>query len=139
MSPPIDPALRTPQADVEDRMGIVPLEELLSERDALVRQVAPLRAKHGPFGTWDDLRRIYRAAQAQKIRAQALLDGKKTTEGAVEDAANSEDGYVAFVAQGTSEKAEWAILENRIQGINDQINRGQAIARFLSAEIGLQR
>ena len=66
-----------------------------------------------------------------------LLDGE--SEGWLEDAALADGGYADFVAKGTQDKAEWTILENRIQGINDQINRGQAIARYLSAELGLAK
>ena len=118
-------------------MGLVPLEELLAERDELVRQVAPLRALHGPGGTWDDMRRMERSRLAPRIRAIAVRDEKKLTEAAIDDAALSDLDYAAFVAAGTREKAAYYELEARIQGIEFTINRGQAIARYLAAEVHL--
>lgn len=135
----IDPALRTPQMEIQDRMGIDPLEELLSERDALVKQVAPLRARHGSFGTFDALRKVELATIAASLRAQAVLDGRKVTEAGLDEAAHADPRYIQFVTTATLEKAEWAILENRIQGVNDTINRGNVVGRFLAQEAGLQR
>lgn len=133
------PPVRTYLGDVESRMGIQPLEELLAERDELVQQVAPLRARHGPFGSYSDLRKIELAQIAQVLRLQAMRDSVKQTEAALDEAAHADARYVAFVVQATKEKAEWAMLENRVQGINDTINRGQAIARFLASEAALAR
>lgn len=125
--------------DIETRMGLVPIDELLAERDALVERVKELRAKHGPYGTFESLRKIELASIAQSIRAKAVGAEKKLTEAAIDDAAHADSRYIAFIAQATSERAEWAVLENRIQGIDDTINRGQAIARYLSAEVTLAR
>lgn len=131
--------LHTPMADVEQRMQLVPVEELLGERDVLVKKVADLRARHGAFGTYNDLRKILLATIAQTIRAAALRDSVKWTEAAIEDLAHADPRYVEFVTTATKERAEWAILENTIQGIADTINRGQAVARFLSSEVALAR
>src|SRR6266576_881099 len=110
--------------DIETRMGLVPLDELLSERDGLIEQVKVLRAKHGPYGTFEALRKIELASIAQAKRAGAVGAGIKVTEGAIEDASLSDERYFAFVTQATTERAQWAVLENRIQGIDDTINRG---------------
>lgn len=126
-------------SDSEFRIGIVPIETLLAERQEMVTKVAPLRAMHGSFGTWEALRKIELSRAAMMARAKAVADGQKITEAAIDALAHTADGYVEFVTKGTYEKAEWAVLEDRIQGINDAINRGQAIARYLSAEVGLAR
>jgi hypothetical protein len=118
-------------------MGLQPLEELLAERDVLVRKVADLRARHGAFGTYNDLRKIKLSAIAQLIRAKALRDRIKVTGPMVEDAAHADPRYVEFVTTATMERAQWAILENHIQGIDETIMRGQAIARFVSNETRL--
>lgn len=127
----------TPTGDVENRMGIQPIEELLAERDTLVQQVAPLRARHGPFGTWDALRKIHLSASAAVVRAKA--GDTKVTEASIDQAAHTHPDYVAFVQEGTQEKADWIVLENKIQAIADTINRGQAVARYLSSEVSLAR
>jgi hypothetical protein len=41
------------------------------------------------------------------------------------------------VTRATQEKAEWIVLENRITGINDTIQRGNVIGRYLAAELHL--
>lgn len=130
---------RTPMQDVQDRMGISSIEELLAERDILVREVAYLRSRHGPGGVYTDLRKIKLALIAAKIRAEVLRDGKKITDGTVDDLAHADPAYIAFVAQATDEKADWAIKENQIDGITETINRGQVVGRFLAMELGLSK
>lgn len=124
-------------SDHEERAGVEPLVVLLAERDALVHEVAPLRAEHGPGGTWDALRKVQLSTVAMKLRAEAIAGGTKVTEAYLETAAHADSDYVRFVTDGTLAKAKWAELENRIQGVNDQINRGQALLRFLAAEVSL--
>jgi hypothetical protein len=135
----VSSAALTTMGEIESRIGIPPLEELLAERDHFVQQVAPLRARHGPFGSYNDLRKIELAQIAQVLRLQAMRDSVKQTEAALDEAAHADPRYVAFVVQATKEKAEWAILENQIQGIEDTINRGQAVARFAAMETALAR
>jgi hypothetical protein len=119
-------------------MGLQPLEELLAEREILVKKVADLRARHGSFGTYADLRKIKLATIAQMVRAKATKDNeKKLTAAEVDDRAHCHTAYVDFVITSTRERAEWAVLENQIQGIDETIMRGQAIARFLAAEAKL--
>lgn len=133
----IRPAV-TPTAEVETRMGLQPIEELLAEREVLVKKVADLRARHGSFGTYGDLRKIKLATIAQLVRAKAVKDGEgKLTAAEVDDRAHCHPAYVDFVIQSTKERAEWAVLENQIQGIDETIMRGQAVARFVSNETRL--
>src|SRR5436190_10467011 len=122
---------RTSMAELEAKMGIPPLEGLLAERDELVAQVARLRARHGPFGTWDSERKIALEQAAAIIRAQSALEQRKVTESAIAEGSHTAPSYVDFVAMSVSEKADWIILENRIQGIEDTLLRANAIARYL--------
>lgn len=121
------------------RLGIVPLEGLLAERDALVKQVAPLRAKYGSFGTWDSIRKIELAKLAGIIRAKALESGKRLSNDEVDDLSHADPRYQDFVIEATRQRGEWTILENRISGIEETINRGQVIGRFLANEVGISR
>ena len=130
---------RTSMAELEAKMGIPPLEGLLAERDELVQQVARLRARHGSFGTWDAERKIALEQAAAVIRAQSALEQKKVTEAALDEAAHTTGNYVDFITASISEKADWIILENRIQGIEDTLLRANAIARYLSSEMMLTR
>lgn len=126
-------------AEIESRMGIPPLEGLLAERDELVTKAAGLRAKHGPFGSFDALRKIEWCKIATLLRAEALTTGTKMTESALEQAAHADPRYIDFVVQATQEKADWAVAENRINSIADTILRANAIARYLSSEVMLTR
>lgn len=130
---------RTPFGDLEARIGLVPIESLLAERDTLVQQVAELRARHGAFGTYDALRKVQLATIAAKLRAQALATGTKVTEASLDEAAHASPEYADFITQMTEEKAAWAIQENRITSISDTIQRGNVIGRFLASELGLSR
>lgn len=134
-----DPALRTPQADVEEKLGVIAVEELLAERDDLVKAAAPLRARHGPGGSYADERKVLLATIAQGLRATAVADGVKLTESACDDASHASEQYAAWITQATNEKAEWMIAENRILSIGDTIRRGDAVIRYLSQELGLQK
>ena len=129
----------TTLGDIESRLGIPPIEELLAERADLVEQVAPLRARYGTFGTYDDLRKIELARIAQMLRAQRYVHGTKTTEAEIDEAAHADERYAAFVTQATVDRANWSVLEDRIQGITETIHRGQAVARYLTSEVSLQR
>jgi hypothetical protein len=128
---------QTALAEIEARMGLPPLEGLLAERDELVQRAADLRAKHGPFGTYDALRKVEWATIATTLRAKAFAAGEKMTESAIEQAAHADPRYMEFITHATREKAEWAIAENRITGIGDTILRANAIARYLAAEAHL--
>lgn len=125
--------------EIESRMGIPPLETLLAERDELVKQVAPLRAKHGPWGCYGDERKIELAKVAAMLRSQAVVENRKVTEASLEEASHAHPTYVGFVTTATEEKARYFELENRIEGIGELIQRGNVIARYLSSEIALSR
>lgn len=124
-------------AEIESRMGIEPLDALHAERAKIVKQAAELRAKHGPFGTYDALRKLEWSRIATIIRAQAVLDQVKMTEAAIEQAAHADSRYIDFITNATLEKAQLSILEDRIQAIGDVILRANAIARYLAAEAHL--
>lgn len=128
---------RSPFGEIEARIGLMPLEELLAERDALVREVAPLRARHGAFGTYGDLRKIELAKVAAVLRATAAAETRKVTEAALEEASHAAPSYIDFVTAATNEKARYFELENRIQGIEDTIQRANAVARYLASEARL--
>ncbi len=131
--------LYTPQGEVEARMGLIPLEELLKERDELISRVARLRARHGTFGSWDSERKVALASAAALVRAQALQENKKMTESAIDEAAHVHPTYSDFVIASVSEKADWIVLEGQIDGIDFTIRRGDVVGRYLAQEAALAR
>lgn len=108
-------------------------------RAALVAKLAPLRARHGEHGIWDDLRRIERSRIAHEIRMQAIAEGRKLTETAIEDAAQADPRYLEFVLAGGREKAAYEQLEEDLRGVDQyaleefQSQQGHNAERLLEA------
>jgi chorismate mutase len=127
----------SPMAVMEVKMSIEPIENLLDERARLVEQVAELRAQFGPFGVFDHQRKIQLAQIRQSIRLRAQQDRIKLSNDAVDDMAHAHEDYTAFILVAMQERARWVRLEERINGIDYTINRGQAVARFATAEVQL--
>lgn len=129
---------RSPMAEIEDRIGLPPIEEMLAERQQHVERVAELRARHGSFGTWDAMRKSKLATLKMVLRAQAVRDKlPKPTEGALEDESHAHPDYVDFVTAATRERAELNRLEGLIENIDATIQRANAIARYAAAEARL--
>lgn len=127
-------------AEVEARASVQPLEELLDERDTLIRRVANLRAVYGSFGTWDGQRKILLAGLKGRIRADAMRQAmaRRLTNDQIDDEAHADPVYEDFITTATKERAEWIVLESKIENIDFKIQRGQAIVRFATAETRLQ-
>jgi hypothetical protein len=133
-----DPVVgRSRMGDIEDRLGIRPIEELLHERQQAVEKVADLRAKHGSFGTWGDMRKSQLSTIKMRLRAEIQRDGGKSTEAALEDAAHADPGYTDLIITATQERARLTLLESRIEAIDMEIQRANAIARFCASEARL--
>lgn len=126
-----------PMTEVEHRIGLRPIEELLARRGELVEKVADLRARFGPFGTFEHLRKIELARIEGLIRIEAMRDKRKITNDQVKSEAHAHPDYIEMVIEATKQRARWVKLEARIEEIDMTINRGQAITRFLAAEAHL--
>lgn len=127
----------TTMGEIESRVGIPSLESLHAERDELVKVAADLKARHGSFGSYEALRKVEWCRIATAIRTQAIADGTKMTEAAIEQAAHASGQYIDWLTNATLEKAKWATIENRINDIADLIQRGNVICRYLTAEVNL--
>jgi chorismate mutase len=123
--------------DIENRIGIEPIEELLAKRQQLVEQVAGLRAVHGPYGTFDPQRKSTLSIIRMKIRAQRLRDKVKVTEAQLDEEAHADPDYLAFVAQATTDRTQMGKLEGEIEVIDATIHRGNTAARYCAAEARL--
>jgi hypothetical protein len=117
--------------DLETRIGIAPLDHLLAEREQLVREAASLYALYGPFGTAEHRRKVALALAELQVRAEAT---EKMTEGKVDAMARTHPTYLAFLDGMEAGRAEWLVTETRIQGITDQIARGNALTRYAATE-----
>ena len=120
--------------EIELRAGVEPLNQLLSERDVLVEQVADLRAKFGPFGTFDHLRKIELSRIKSVVRLQAMQDNRKMNNDQVDEEAHEHPDYTQFVVQATKDRARWMRFEAKIEAIDYRIQRGQGLLRYAASE-----
>lgn len=118
-------------------MGLEPIENLLDERERLVGQVAELRAKYGSFGVFDHIRKTELAQLKMRLRAQwtALGGKKRPTNDQLDDEAHAHPEYLDLIRQALTDRTRWVELEERLAGIDYLINRGQSVARFVTAEV----
>lgn len=129
---------RNPQrAEIERRLGLEPIESVLATRSALVAEVADLRAKYGSFGTFDPERKTKLATIKMRIRAQMVASGVKVTESAMDDEAHADPDYVTYITTATRHRATLQILEDRIQAVNDMLQRDKTLAHFSAQELRL--
>lgn len=118
-------------SDLEDRIGILPLDRLLAQREQVVREAASLYALYGPFGTAEHRRKVALALAELQVRAEAT---EKMTEGKVDALARTHQTYLAFLDQMEAGRAEWLVTETTIQSITDLITRGNALTRYAATE-----
>jgi hypothetical protein len=124
-------------SEIERRLGVTPIAELLADRDVLVEQVADLRAEHGSFGTWDARRKAELSRIAQSLRANLHQQGKKLTVAEVDSMAHASPEYYDLVIEATRARAQLARLDSRIFNIEATIQRGNIVARHMTAEARL--
>lgn len=122
------------RAELEARAGIQSLDLLQAKRSALVADAAPLRALYGSFGGWDAKRKVLLAIQELRVRDEAARAETKLTEGKVDALAHASAAYQAFIDQSNLERSRWIILEDAIDALTEQINRDQALLRYLTSE-----
>jgi hypothetical protein len=120
--------------DIESRVGIPSLDELLAARHELTQQSASLYAMYGPFGTAEHRRKVVLATAELQVRNDLAATGEKVTEGKVDALSRTHPMYLDFLDAMESARAEWLVIETRLQGITDQIQRGNVLARYAANE-----
>ena len=120
--------------DIESRIGITSLDLLLAEREQLVGQAASLYAVYGPFGTIEHRRKVALATAELQVRSDLQAREEKATEGKVDAMARTHPTYLKFLDAMESGRAEWLVTETRIQGITDQVQRGNVLSRYAASE-----
>ena len=120
--------------DIENRIGIEPIDQLLAEKNVLIEKVADLRAVYGSFGTHDASRKSELARIKGLLRAQYTKAQVKVTETMLDDEAHCHSDYTSFITRATRERAEWVRLESQVEAIDAKLFRGNAIIRYVSNE-----
>lgn len=122
------PAWEGDLSALESRAEVDSLEDLHHRRRAVLVQLAPLKALHGPFGTWDAKRKQLLEALKVKHRMEQSAAGVKTTEGLIDALAHADEQYAAFLDQSERDKTDYLLLDNEHTELNERIR---------SREIGL--
>lgn len=131
-----DPAaLHHGEADIEARAGVRSASALIAERSALAAEVAPLRARFGMNGTYNDQRKIQLALAQLRVREHLAATSGKATEAAFDAMARTDKAYMAWCNENELARAEWVVLEDRIDAIDDALLRSNALLRFASNEL----
>jgi hypothetical protein len=130
---PMTTAYDDRQTALEHRAGIDSLDALLHQRRTLVAEVAPLRAKYGPGGSWDARRKAHRSAIANEIASK----GEKLSEAALERLAAADPRVEKLLDAAEKDMARLAILENDIATITERLKNRSAELFYLGAEARL--
>jgi len=117
--------------EIEKRIGIMPIDELLEYRELLVAEAASLYAVFGPFGTVEHRRKVALALAELQVRAEAT---EKMTEGKVDALARSHPTYLKFLDEMEAGRASWLLTETKIQNVADRITREHALVRYAASE-----
>lgn len=121
--------------DLEAMIGLDPIEVLQADRRALVEEVAPLRARYGPGGTWDAQRKAHRSAVANRIATELTAERSKApSEAELERLAAGDPDVRRLLDEVEAEMAAYWLLEVRITELTELINRDQVLIRYAANE-----
>ena len=123
------------RADMEAMIGVEGPDGLQHARRTVVAQLAPLRARYGPGGTWDAQRKAHRSAVANEIADRLTRErGKAPSEAEVERLAAGDPRVVEWLDQAEKEMAAYVLLDMQANEWTERINRDQALIRYAANE-----
>lgn len=126
---------RRSRAELEEAIGVEPVEKLQHQRRMLIQQVAPLRAKYGERGTWEARRKIIRFGKMNEIIGALEQAGEKApSEAKAERLAGSSTEYVKLIDIMEQEMARYILLEDEITALTERINRDNALIKYATFE-----
>lgn len=129
----------TPMGDLEAKIGIPSIEELLAERDELVKQAAPLWAKYGPGEVWTHIRKSTLSTLELLYRAKAADANppEKMTDAIASAKAHDDERYTDLLTQAVKDRETLYLLQDRIDAVNQMIMRGNVVASYAKQEARL--
>lgn len=129
-----EPDVTTARREIEGRIGVAPIEDLLAELAATEEEWSQLYGQHGPGGAFDAYRKAYRAVIACEIRDAAATAGRKVTESEVEDRACAHPKYQRLLDQAIIDRARFAALDARRASVMERVRRDNRLVDFRSRE-----
>ena len=123
---------------LESRADVEPLEALHVERRQIIAQLAPLRALHGPGGTWDARRKAMVEACKIRARSAARERGEKVTETFIDAEGHADKQYIDFLDQAERDKVDYLMQQMKLDEIEERIRNREFSLTAYSREIGLR-
>ena len=105
------------------------LEALLAARAALVREAAALHARHGPGGTFTEVRENLRAALGVEYRTRLADYEGRVTQAMVDEAARTDARYTALIAEAEAGRERLYVLYDDIRAASARVERALAAGR----------
>ena len=121
------------QRDIEDRIGVVPLEDIQAEREMLVQLNSAALAMHGKNGIYKDVRDRMLAEAADRFR-RAWTGDKAPSEALVSSSALLDPTYVRWQEQQLASLAAVTVVEDRITALTAIQFRGDALIKYVTSE-----
>ncbi len=125
--------------DLECRADLDSLQGLQQERRQLLREYAPLKALHGPFGKFDFKRKAMLEACKIRARMEMQQKGEKITESAVDALGHADPQYIAFVDEGIVAATRYIELDLAVTEIEERIRNREFSLLAFNAEAKLAR
>jgi hypothetical protein len=124
---------------LESRAEVESLDELHHRRRAIVDFIAPLKALHGPFGTWDAKRKQLLEALKVRHRMDLSAQGVKVTEAMVDAYAHADEQYARFLDESEAGKIDYIRTQTRLDEIDERIRSREIGLLAFNAEMRLAR
>jgi hypothetical protein len=124
---------------LESRAETESLDELQHRRRVLLVELAPLKALHGPFGTWDAKRKALLEGLKVRHRMQLAIDGTKATEAMIDALAHADEQYERFLDESTGAKARYLVLDNEFTELAERIRSREIALLAYNSEVKLTR
>jgi hypothetical protein len=124
---------------VEVRADVDSLGFLQAERRALLVNLNPLRALHGPGGKWDARRKSILDALKVKYRIAFAESGQKATDAAIDANAHADEQYLRFIEDGIAGHVEYLTLQNEYDDLTERIRSREVELICYNGELKLAR
>jgi hypothetical protein len=114
------------------------LDDILAERDKLADEWKALHALYGANGTakekLENLYAVIAADVRDKLMKAHAAGGTKPTEGMIEEAVRRDVRWTVAIDTQTKERAEYAMLDKRMDDFKDRVQWAQACIRYATSE-----
>lgn len=135
-----EPRRRLTHTDVraiEGKADVESLGVLHHLRRELLKELAPLKALHGPFGLFEDKRKQMIEAMKVKVRQERPVGAPKLSNDAVDALAHAHQDYVSFLDTAEDARINYIRKANDLSEIEERIRSRDIEIQFATAELRL--